>query len=64
MDKSAKKKTSAEWAAEQVGILILDPDGWCREHYEYSWYKELITFDEFSNRLLKSTVIQIISEEV
>lgn len=50
-------KTSEEWDAEiQDGIRILDPDGWDRKNFNYSWYKELITKEEFYNRRTLSTV--------
>jgi hypothetical protein len=47
-------KTSAEWYVDYP-IEILDPDGWDRNNYQYSWYEELITFEEFDRRVMKST---------
>ena len=32
------KKTSAEWIKE-VGYEVLDPDGWDRANFDYSWIK-------------------------
>ena len=49
------KKTSAEWIKE-VGYEVLDPDGWDRSNFEYSFYKEEITFEEFQKRLFMSTI--------
>ena len=49
------KKTSAEWIKE-VGYEILDPDGWDRNNYDYSFNKEKITMEEFQKRLSLSTV--------
>ena len=51
------KKTSAEWI-KQVGYEILDPDGWDRTNYDYSFNKEKITMEEFQKRLSLSTVRQ------
>ena len=49
------KKTSAEWIKE-VGYEVLDPDGWDRGNFDYSWNKEKITMAEFQRRLVMSTV--------
>lgn len=49
------KKTSAEWIKE-VGYVVLDPDGWDRTNFDYSWNKEKITMVEFQRRLSLSTV--------
>ncbi len=49
------KKTSAEWIKE-VGYEVLDPDGWDRKNFDYSWNKEKITMVEFQMRLALSTV--------
>ncbi|HHX71210.1 MAG TPA: hypothetical protein GX708_24590 [Gallicola sp.] len=51
-------KTSKQWydeLPEDKKIIILDPDGWDRSNYEYSFNEELITYDEFQKRLLFST---------
>lgn len=49
-------KTSSEWYIEYP-IQILDPDGWDRKNFQYSWYEELITFQEFDRRAMASTCI-------
>ena len=49
------KKTSSEWIKE-VGYEVLDPDGWDRLNFDYSWNKEEITITEFKRRLSLSTV--------
>lgn len=49
------RKTSEEWN-KLYNIKILDPDGWDRKNFHYSWYKEKITKEEFHNRLLRSTI--------
>ena len=52
-------KTSDEW--EKIGLppgilLILDPDGWDRKNWQFSWFEEKITKEEFNKRVLRSTV--------
>jgi len=47
-------KTSEEWQ-KHVSILILDPDGWDRKNFQYSWYEEQISFSEFNKRMIQST---------
>jgi hypothetical protein len=48
------KKTSEEWQKE-CNVIILDPDGWDRKNYDYSWKEELITKSEFEKRMCIST---------
>jgi len=50
------KKTSSEWIKETT-IIVYDPDGWDRENYQFSWFEELITKEEFDKRLMGSTVL-------
>lgn len=54
--KKEEKKTSEEWQ-KLCTVIILDPDGWDRssEGWEYSWYKEKITRNEFEKRMCSST---------
>lgn len=53
-------KTSAEWYKEDQelfpGFIILDPDGWDRKNYDYSFNVELIDRKEFDRRVLWSTI--------
>jgi hypothetical protein len=52
-------KISKEWEKlipKEVQLEILDPDGWDRTNYDYSFNKEKITFEEFLKRLWISTV--------
>lgn len=49
------KKTSAEWGKES-DYKVLDPDGWDRANYDYSFNKELVTKVEFERRLFRSTI--------
>jgi hypothetical protein len=49
-------KTSAEWYLDYP-IKIINPDGWDRDNFHYSWYEELITFKEFDRRAMASTCV-------
>lgn len=51
-------KSSKDWNAEipnDLGFYIMDPDGWDRKNYEYSFNEELITKIEFLKRMMYST---------
>lgn len=50
------KKTSSEWIKE-YDCRIIDPDGWDRINYDYSFNKEKITRKEFELRLVRSTIL-------
>ena len=54
MTKQEELKTSEEWQS-LCKIKVLDPDGWDRRNYRFSWHEEKITRQEFENRLIKST---------
>lgn len=52
-------KTSEEWLSEvdeKYSLVIMDPDGWDRTDFDYSFYKERITKEEFDRRLSTSTI--------
>ena len=49
------KKVSSEWIKEK-NCEIVDPDGWDRTNYNYSFNKEKITYEEFERRLMLSTI--------
>jgi hypothetical protein len=49
------KKTSAEWQVEFPNPQVLDPDGWDRKNYQYSWFEEKITKEEYDKRVMEST---------
>ena len=51
-------KTSEEWF-RVFPFNILDPDGWDRGNWEYSWVKEKITWEEFNKRANQSTITGI-----
>jgi hypothetical protein len=52
-------KTSQEWNEDLQSLypdfVVMDPDGWDRRNYPYSWYEELITKEEFEKRVARST---------
>ncbi len=48
-------KTSQEWLKLKPLIMLLDPDGWNRTNFQYSFYEEKITQEEFDKRLSYST---------
>jgi|TARA_R110000787_G_scaffold202209_1_gene312953 hypothetical protein len=54
-------KTSFEWAKD-CKYTILDPDGWDRKNFKFSWYQEQIAQQEFDNRVLLSSVIYLKDE--
>jgi hypothetical protein len=50
-------KTSEDWHDElHLNVEIIDPDGWDRENFYQSWYKEEITKVEFYRRMYHSTL--------
>ena len=56
--KMTKFKTSEKWANILLkdGEMILDPDGWDRENFQYSFFEEMINEEEFRRRMMFSTV--------
>lgn len=49
-------RTSEQWQAHlRDEFTVLDPDGWDRADYEYSWKSEIVTEAEFRNRAARST---------
>jgi len=50
------RRTSAEWQRLKPNVIVLDPDGWDRTDYQYSWYEELVTEREYQLRLVTSTI--------
>lgn len=53
-DPKTVKRPSAEWAA-MLGAEVLDPDGWDRKNFIFSWHEEEIDRAEFDRRYLAST---------
>lgn len=48
--------TSEQWHNKfKHEVEVIDPDGWDRKNFEYSWYKERISQKEFEKRLMEST---------
>ena len=54
--KDGKLRTSEEWQKLQPDTVILDPDGWDRQNFQYSWYEELISLAEYGKRSNSSTI--------
>lgn len=50
-----KLKTSEQWQQENMDVIVMDPDGWNRSNYQYSWFEEKITKEEYTKRILHST---------
>lgn len=51
--------TSEDWHnILSHGWVVMDPDGWDRSNYQYSWFEELITKDEYYHRLMNSTCLK------
>ena len=49
-------KTSEEWEKlDESGVVVLDPDGWDRSNYQFSYYEEKITHEEYERRKMFST---------
>lgn len=52
-------KPSQQWYEELQALypdfIVMDPDGWDRRNYQYSWHEELITNEEFEKRVGRST---------
>jgi len=48
-------KTSKDWQERYPNPIVLDPDGWDRTNYDYSWGEELISYKEYQRRLSLST---------
>jgi len=47
--------TSEKWQELYPNPKVIDPDGWDRENYQWSWYNQSITYTEYQRRLSLST---------
>lgn len=58
-------KTSENWYKEEEfsNIVLLDPDGWDRTNYEYSFNVEKINKKTFEKRLALSTCMFKVKKE-
>lgn len=55
-NKKPEMRASVDWLPEVKGkIVIVDPDGWDRRNFFYSFNVEQITLDEFVRRVQRST---------
>ena len=49
--------TSQQWQEKHPEPRVIDPNGWDRTNYQFSWFEELITEEEYFNRSHKSTLM-------
>jgi hypothetical protein len=51
-------RTSEEWSKlpSEQRITIVDPDGWDRNNFHYSWYEEKISHKTYEFRKMQSTL--------
>ena len=47
--------TSHQWQQIHPDPVVMDPDGWDRTNYQFSWFEELITEGEYFVRRMSST---------
>ncbi len=57
-------KISAEWQALKPYPVVYDPDGWDRMNFQFSWYEELITEEEYELRTMSSTCLHKVEDLV
>ncbi len=50
-------KTSEEWNVLE-DYVVLNPDGWDRQNFRYSWFEEIISLEEFNKRIHASTIFR------
>ena len=56
MIKDEVLKTSENWQKE-ADVTVIDPDGWDRINFQYSWFEEKISKQEFEKRVCYSSII-------
>lgn len=57
MENRDNLRTSDQWEKIKPTIKVIDPDGWDRKNFNYSWFEELITEKEYDQRVLRSTIV-------
>jgi|AntRauTorckE6833_2_1112554.scaffolds.fasta_scaffold05261_10 hypothetical protein len=57
MSYSKEKLDTSEFWSKYYPYKIMDPDGWDRSNYHYSWNEERITWETFKYRATQSTSI-------
>ena len=57
-----EKHTAEVWNSQpDRRFTVIDPDGWDRSNWaESGWHTELITFQEFMKKAMRSTIIGIL----
>ena len=59
-----EKRTSEDWQKLFPKVLVMDPDGWHRdERYQYEWYEELISIEEYIDKVSHSTCMWSIGSD-
>ena len=58
MQNERRKMTSREWQEIYPDVRIVNPDGWDRSNFEYSWNEELISLEEYENRVRESSIVK------
>jgi hypothetical protein len=48
-------KTSEEWQKLFPNVQVLDPDGWDRQNWDFSWHQEKISQFVYEQRVMEST---------
>lgn len=61
---SQELRTSEEWSNTRQDVIVMDPDGWDRRNFQFSWFEEKITSSEFQRRLMRSTVQRVRAKAV
>lgn len=56
IDCEAQTQSSEEWA-KSIDVIVVDPDGWDRSDWQFSWFEQRITLNEFHRRVNKSTIL-------
>ena len=56
--------TSHQWQQTHPDPVVMDPDGWDRKNYQFSWFEEFITEQEYFNRVMHSSCVGNIKDFV
>lgn len=51
-------KPSVEWHKED-DCIITDPDGWDQKNFDFAWYRERITKEEYEKRKSMSEFVTL-----
>lgn len=48
---------SENWQRMLSDIIVYDPDGWNRTNFQFSWFEEQITKEEYLRKRMFSTCV-------